>query len=223
MSEQKTPLIYERIAAVMNEIRAIDKMQKNETQRFMFRGIDDVLNGVQPSMAKHQVFVTQNIISRERIKFQSAKGTEGVHCIYQYEFTFWTIDGSFVKTYVDGEGMDYGDKAANKCGSIALKYALINTLLIPTKELDDPDAESHEVATQGQQRPSQPANLVESMLSVFKAEFGVDRVKIESYLGTKAKNFSPEQLDQLRGCFKRLKEGEPVTSVFKNDLSSKLL
>lgn len=145
MTDQIRPLIYERIARVMQEIRAVKKDQRNEQQRFLFRGIDGVLNGVQPAMAKNEVFVTQEIMSRERKEFASAKGTVGVHCLYQYRFRFWTVDGSYVDTFVDGEGMDYGDKAANKCGSIALKYALINTLLIPTEETEDPDRESHEV------------------------------------------------------------------------------
>lgn len=156
MSEEtKTPLIFERLAAVMRDIGSISKDQTNREQGFKFRGIEDVLNGVQPAMAKHQVFTTQTIVNSERKEITTKSGKSGQHCIYTYKFTFWTIDGSSVSTYMDGEGIDYGDKGANKCVSIALKYALINTLLIPTKDLDDPDAECHEVVKK-QPAPAPP-------------------------------------------------------------------
>ncbi len=41
--------------------------------------------------------------------------------------------------------MDNGDKGANKAISVALKYALLQTFMIPTQEMIDPDKEAHEV------------------------------------------------------------------------------
>ena len=55
-------------------------------------------------------------------------------------------DGSNISSVIIGEGMDTGDKATNKALSIALKYAAFQIFMIPTEDVIDPDAESHEVA-----------------------------------------------------------------------------
>ena len=55
------------------------------------------------------------------------------------------VPRSFVTTTVYGTAMDSGDKADNKCMSIALKYALLQTFLIPTEDMIDPDSETHEL------------------------------------------------------------------------------
>jgi len=274
MTDQVRPLIFERISKVMQEIRAVKKDQRNEQQRFLFRGIDGVLNGVQPSMAKNEVFVTQEIMSRERKEFASAKGTVGVHCLYQYRFRFWTVDGSYVDTFVDGEGMDYGDKAANKCGSIALKYALINTLLIPTEESDDPDRECHEVVaptrttsasgvvrevtmqyrpgtppissnidtvqsskvaqvdtpkpvqtvqpTQASAQPLERAFIGEKMVAAFKADFGIERKTLESFLMCKVSQCGDNEISRMRDCYGRLKAGDAPSIVFASSVTKDL-
>ena len=51
---------------------------------------------------------------------------------------------------VVGEGMDSGDKASNKAMSVALKYACFQLFMIPTEEMVDPDAETHEVTSKAQ-------------------------------------------------------------------------
>jgi hypothetical protein len=59
-------------------------------------------------------------------------------------FRYTTTDGSHVDTVNVGEAMDSGDKAMNKAMSIALKYSLLQMLLIPTEEDKDPDKYSEE-------------------------------------------------------------------------------
>jgi hypothetical protein len=248
-ASEKFPLIYSRIALVMSDLRAIDKMQRNEQQKFMFRGIDDVLNGVQPAMVKHQVFVTQTIVERIRKDGETVNVYQGkenvkkwVHCVNHYCFRFTTIDGSFIETFVDGEGIDYGDKASNKCNSIALKYALINTFLIPTKELDDPDSETIEIQTvntiqqqsqnQNQHRQTpmnnqaarqnqeqntnhQPDSLLraERVVAMFANDFNVSRSQIEEFLGGKISSCDENDFVRLREAYGRLRAGESVNLV----------
>ena len=45
--------IYESINAIMQEVPAIGKNQTNKQQGFKFRGIDAVMNTLQPLLAKH--------------------------------------------------------------------------------------------------------------------------------------------------------------------------
>ena len=43
--------IYESITKIMEEVPAIGKTKTNKTQGFKFRGIDDVMNALQPLLA----------------------------------------------------------------------------------------------------------------------------------------------------------------------------
>ncbi len=59
---------------------------------------------------------------------------------------FTAEDGSFVEFPVGGEAQDSGDKATNKAASAALKYAIMQTFLIPTAEVKDSEADPEEPA-----------------------------------------------------------------------------
>jgi hypothetical protein len=93
-----------------------------------------------PLMAKHKVFTMPNVIDSKTEERKTSKGGNLIYRILTIEYTFYAEDGSNVKAVVIGEGMDSGDKAANKAMSVAHKYALFQALCIATKE--DPDKES---------------------------------------------------------------------------------
>jgi hypothetical protein len=139
-------LIFEKMAAIQDDIDAIGKNQKNAMQNFMFRGIDAVYNAVHPILAKHKVFMTSGNISATREERTTAKGGTLIYSIIHVKFIFWTVDGSSVSTEIIGEGMDSGDKASNKAMAVAHKYALTQTFTIPYEGMVDPDAESHQLA-----------------------------------------------------------------------------
>lgn len=138
--------IYEAISNVMAEIGAIGKEKKNLQQGFMYRGIDDVMNALQPALVKHKVFIAPEVISEQREERQTQKGGLLFYTRLEIVFKFYTVDGSFVETKVIGEAMDSGDKATNKAMSIGYKYACFQVFCIPTEEMRDPDAECHEPA-----------------------------------------------------------------------------
>ena len=52
--DEKKKNIYETITAVMAEIGAVGKDSRNEQQRFMYRGIDAVMNAINPALIKHK-------------------------------------------------------------------------------------------------------------------------------------------------------------------------
>lgn len=137
--------IYESIAAVMSEIGAVGKNSKNQQQGFMFRGIDAVMNAINPALVKNKVFIVPEILEQTREERTNAKGTTLIYSICRIRYTFYAEDGSSVSATVIGEGMDTGDKATNKAMSIAFKYACFQVFCIPTEEMADPDAECHEV------------------------------------------------------------------------------
>jgi hypothetical protein len=139
-------LIYEKLAAIQQDINPIGKNQKNTGQGFMFRGVDAVYNALHPLLAKHEVFTTSKIINAIREEKQTKNGGTVIYSIIDVEFTFYAKDGSCVSTQARGEGMDSGDKASNKAMAVAHKYALTQTFTIPYEGMTDPDSDSHQLA-----------------------------------------------------------------------------
>ncbi len=133
----------------MAEIGHIGKEKRNQQQGFMYRGIDDVMNALQPALVKHNVSIVPEVLEHTREERTTAKGGNLIYSICRVKFSFYADDGSSVSAIVVGEGMDSGDKATNKAMSVAFKYACFQTFCIPTEEMQDPDAETHE--------PSKPA------------------------------------------------------------------
>ena len=140
MAEKKN--IFETINAVMAEIGAIGKNSQNEKQGFMYRGVDAVMNALNPAFIKHRLFVTPEVVSQKREERQTANGKNIIYSVLSVKYTFYAEDGSSIYTIVPGEGMDSGDKASNKAMSSAFKYACFQTFCIPTEEMKDPDAET---------------------------------------------------------------------------------
>ena len=145
--------IFESITKIMGELGAVGKTSKNQSQGFMYRGIDAVMNALNPLLSKYKVFVVPEVLEQNREERTSVKrdrdGLERtstlLYSIIKVKYTFYAEDGSSVPAVVIGEGMDSGDKATNKAMSIAFKYACFQVFCIPTEEMVDPDAECHEV------------------------------------------------------------------------------
>ena len=137
--------IFTAMTAAMQDIGAIAKADKNVMQGFMYRSIDAVYNSMHEILAKHNIFTVPDVLEERTEERQSKSGGTLIYRILKMKYTFYTDDGSNVSCTVIGEGMDSGDKAANKAMSISHKYALFQTFLIPTEDEKDPDAQSHEV------------------------------------------------------------------------------
>lgn len=136
-----TPCIYKAMAAIMTETKAVSKSQKNQQQGFMFRGIDSVMNELHSTFAKHGVFVIPCVAEYSVTEKITKSGSIMYYTRAKMEFHFTSSeDGSEIVVVNVGEAMDSGDKSMNKAMSIALKYALMQMLLIPTQEDKDPDA-----------------------------------------------------------------------------------
>lgn len=136
--------IYESITKIMEEIPAIGKDQTNKTQGFKYRGIDDVMNTLQPLLSKNKVFTVPQILEQTREERTTNKGGNLIYSICKIKYIFYAEDGTYIEAVTVGEGMDSGDKATNKAMAIAMKYALFQVFCIPTEEMKDPDGETPE-------------------------------------------------------------------------------
>ena len=131
----------------MEEVPSVGKTQRNKTQGFMYRGIDDVMNALQPLLAKNKVFIVPEILEQTREERTTYKGGNLIYSICKIKYKFYAEDGSSIEAITIGEGMDSGDKATNKAMAIAMKYALFQVFCIPTDEMKDPDDETPEQST----------------------------------------------------------------------------
>lgn len=138
--------IYSLLPRLMGEVGAIGKGRRNQQQGYAFRGIDDVYAAVQSLFSGMGVFVVPEVIEQHREERKTQKGAALIYTILTVRHTFYASDGSHVSAVTVGEAMDSGDKSANKAMSAAMKYALIETLCIPTEEPKDTENESHNVA-----------------------------------------------------------------------------
>lgn len=136
--------IYESITKIIADVPAIGKGKINTQQGFKFRGIDDVMNAINPLLAKYKVFIAPQVLEQTREERTTAKGGNLIYSICKIKYTFYAEDGTSIDAITIGEGMDSGDKATNKAMAIAMKYALFQVFCIPTEEMVDPDSETPE-------------------------------------------------------------------------------
>jgi hypothetical protein len=145
----------------MDDIGVVTKNKQNKSgQPFMYRGIDDVMNALNPAMVKNKIFVVPEVLEQIREDRLSNSGNKLIYSVCKIRYTFYAEDGSSVPAVVIGEAFDSGDKATNKAMSIAFKYACFQVFCIPTEEMKDPDSESHELAndTKGKENKSKDSN-----------------------------------------------------------------
>lgn len=147
--------IYGALARVMADVGTVSKRRKNQQQGYQFRGVDDVVAHVQDVMAEHGVVCVPCVLEREREMVATKSGGQMASVRLLVAHHFYAEDGSSVTCTTLGEAMDSGDKASNKAMSAALKYALTETLLIPTYEVErDIEEASPQMAP-----PSPPRNV----------------------------------------------------------------
>lgn len=169
--------IYESIAAIQADIDFIGKNRQTETgQKFKYRGVDQVLNTLHPLFAKYKVFAVPEVLEVLNREWKTTqKGGIVVYQTVKVKYTFYAEDGSNVSAVVIGEAMDSGDKASNKCMSVAYKYACFQILSIPTEETTaDPDenADSFQDANKAPQIPTKPKEAVPPINGKTLYEFG---------------------------------------------------
>lgn len=141
--------IYESIAAIQADVDFIGKDKTTQSgSKFKYRGVDQVLNTLHPLFAKHKVFAVpevMEILAREERATNS--GSKVLYEVLKVKYSFFAEDGTSVAAVVVGEAMDSGDKASNKCMSVAYKYACFQLLSIPTEETcADPDDNNEQLA-----------------------------------------------------------------------------
>ena len=149
-----TATVYERMSRILAELPPIGKDQKNAQQGFMFRGHDDVLNALNPLLAKHGVFILPSVLERISEQRTTAKGGVMFEVNLRVEFTFYGAAGDWVAASTWGEGTDMGDKSTNKAMTMAFKNVMNQAFAISSKEPADADAETPEHSSGRAEKPA---------------------------------------------------------------------
>ena len=135
--------IHEAILAVMGEVGYVQK-ETNAALRYSFASEAALIRALRPPMVKHGLYCyVVGLPSTHQDTFETAKGSVMNRTLSHgvVRFVHAPTD-TFIDVHAVGEGMDTGDKSANKASTGLLKYALRQTFLIETG--DDPDAFSSE-------------------------------------------------------------------------------
>lgn len=149
--------VYAGILKVMNGVSSIGKDRSNSAQGYKFRGIDDVYNDLHSLFADAGLFCVSRVVDDRSEDRQNKNGGTLIYRILSMEFDIMADDGSKVTfgPFI-GEGMDSGDKASNKAMSVAQKYFLLQTFLVPTEDAKDPENDSPAVSPRAQAMPPKP-------------------------------------------------------------------
>lgn len=176
--------VIQALHAVMRDVGAVKKGDRNTQGNFNFRGIDAVTNAVYPALVEHGVVVAPEVQTYDYgTVVVGHKRTEMGHARLTVKFTFYGPDGDSVSAVTAGEAFDSGDKATAKAHSVAFRTALLQTLCLPTDE-PDPDSSSYERAPKKSEEQLAQDRLLEVCTSLgvkppeaaqrFKDEVGAD-------------------------------------------------
>ena len=178
--------VHEAINQVMGRVGYVQK-QDAKGLPYSFAGEAAFIKAVRPHLVDVGLVVYQSDVEMiERNEFTSKSGALGINILAKFTWK-WTHAASETSIEVTtiGEAADYGDKAANKAMTAAMKYNMRQTLIIETG--DDPD---NTPSTEYEQ----PAK---------KKEKPIERRPFSSPVGEK--KFTPEKAEELRAALMKAK------------------
>lgn len=140
------PTVQQAWANVMGDVQAIGKNSRNEDQKYMFRGVDAVMNAVGPVLRTHGVHVLPSkLLSVTYRDVRTSRDKPAREVTVQVQYRIVGPRGDEMYAEVPGESMDFGDKGTAKAMSVAYRILFLQGLTIPTHEAE-PDAGTYERA-----------------------------------------------------------------------------
>lgn len=129
------PKIFAAVIEANRLVEAVSKDRINTEQKFKFRGIDGVYNGIHSALATAGIVPAPRVLSTKKSERKTRNGWTQELVEMEVEYWLTAADGSvMVVGPVPSQALDTSDKAINKALSFAQKYALIQTFTIPTED-----------------------------------------------------------------------------------------
>jgi hypothetical protein len=170
------PTVAEAMSAVMDDVQAVRKGDRNTQQGFNFRGIDAVVNAVGPAFRKHGIVAVPmlNAVTYNTVEV-GQKRTQMRECTVTVTYRFYGPKGDYIEATVPAESMDSGDKATPKAMSVAYRTALLQVLTIPTDE-PDPDGHNYE-RSEARREPVWDAEEQEQLREAYERDIAKAKTK----------------------------------------------
>lgn len=131
--------------------------KEKQAQGYKFRGIDQVLNFLNPILARHQLALVPFAVRDEVvIERQTKSGSAMYFARAKVNFRLHHACGDSLQVEVWSEASDVSDKALNKVMSVAWKYAAIQTFCIPLEDVQDENPDKPEMEPTRQPTPEAP-------------------------------------------------------------------
>jgi hypothetical protein len=144
-----TPLTAaQALTELMRRTEVIRKERESGAgERYMFRGVDDVMNTVGPAMRDLGLLCIPQLLWQETGQVEyGGKRTLAFRTRVQVLYRLIGPDGSDLSVGpVLGESIDTGDKGGAKAQSVAYREMWLRTLCVPTGE-KDPDEDQYAIA-----------------------------------------------------------------------------
>ena len=175
MSETKQPEVklnlYQKIQAVSNEIRNIEKNLSVGKGNYAYKAVGDldVVLAVKDAETKFKLIsipLRQELISSEVVKTINEDNKEKLTFVDNIKMTIRIQDlesPEHIEIESFGKGIDTGDKGFGKASTYARKYGLLNAYKIATGQ--DPDAEKSK-ETETAKTPNDKKVAVENYLNL---------------------------------------------------------
>jgi hypothetical protein len=197
MSEKTALPIAQAMGAIMREVGAIAKKDKNTSQGFNFRGIDSVVNAVSPALQKYGVIVVPTVEDYEYTTVEIGRNRTAMgHVKVKVTYTFIGANSDAIKATVVGEAMDAGDKATAKAMSVAFRTALLQALALPT---DEPDPDTHSYERSSADDVISPSAILLKLTSAIDVNA---LAEVGQYITANKNGYSAEQVENFRIKFR---------------------
>jgi len=130
--------VHEAINMVMGRVGYVQK-QDAQGLPYKFAGEAAFIKAVRPHLVDVGLVVFQSDVELlGRYEFTAKSGALGINILAKFTWTWvHAVSETSIEVTTIGEAADYGDKAANKAMTAAMKYNMRQTLVIETG--DDPD------------------------------------------------------------------------------------
>ncbi|MCX5161908.1 ERF family protein [Streptomyces sp. NBC_00264] len=131
------PRVFTAINSVMRDAMPVGKDQRNEQQRYNFRGIDDLMSTMAGPFRAHGVFT----VPQQLEQTTERRGEKMTAVRLTMRYYIYGPAGDCIIAEVPGEAFDFADKATNKAMSAAFKYLILQVFMVPidARSIDDGD------------------------------------------------------------------------------------
>ena len=134
----------QRFSAVQQAMSqaGIAKESKNQMQKYLYRGIDAVMNTLAPILAEQEIMILPSVKKHKYTTGKTKNGGVSFHHFVQVEYSVYSaahpdVLGPFT---AHGECIDTSDKGLNKACTAAFKYWVLTALCVPLEGQEDADS-----------------------------------------------------------------------------------